>query len=40
MRWLEDRTLEIDAREHASIASFANTFLKNIAEHQGIGGAR
>lgn len=40
VRWLEDHTVEVDAREQASIASFANTFLRNIAEQQGIGGAR
>ena len=40
VRWLEDGTIEVDAREQASIASFANTFLRNIAEQQGIGGAR
>lgn len=37
VRWLEDGAIEIDAREQASIASFANTFLRNIAEQQGIG---
>ena len=43
VRWLEDGSIEIDAREQASIASFAsfaNTFLKNAAEQQGIGGGR
>lgn len=40
VRWLEDGTIEIDAREQASIASFANTFLRNVAEQQGIGGAQ
>lgn len=37
---LEDGTIEVDAREQASIASFANTFLRNIGEQQGLGGAR
>lgn len=32
VRWLEGGAIEIDAREQASIASFANTFLRNISE--------
>jgi hypothetical protein len=40
VRWLGDGTIEVDAREQASIASVANTLLKNIAEQQGIGDAR
>lgn len=37
VRWFEDGTIEIDAREQASIAGFANTFLRNISEQKGIG---
>ena len=40
VRWLEDGTIEIDEREQASITSFANILLTNIAEQQGIGGGR
>jgi hypothetical protein len=40
VRWLQDGTIEVDAREQASIAGFANTLLRNIAEQQGIGGRR
>lgn len=36
VRWLEGGVIEVDAREQASIAGFANTFLKNISEQQGI----
>jgi len=38
VRWLADGTIEIDAREQASIATFANTLLKNIAEQQALFG--
>jgi hypothetical protein len=40
VRCLDDGTIEVDAREQASIASFANTLLKNIAEQQGVGGCQ
>jgi hypothetical protein len=38
--WRDDGTLAVDAREQASLTSFANTFLRNIAEQQGVGGGR
>ena len=35
VRWLDDGTIEVDAREQADIASFANLLLRNISEQQG-----
>ncbi len=40
VRWLDDGTIEVDTREQASLVEFANLFIKNIAEQQGIGGRR
>jgi hypothetical protein len=40
VRWLEDGTIEVDERQQRDLASFVNTWMKNIREQQDLVSAQ